>query len=145
MKLNIHEVWDQMHDTSSAKYKGGQNMCITPPCCSGSQIEDLVFPTKLVKFAGKEYPSPRFPMRYLRSKWGPHVKDLWRNCRASTWDHSTEKTKPVAKRYANRGVTCQSLPVVCAYPTGTDFFDGREYMEREAEAEWEGGKIVYTT
>ena len=139
------DVWDQMHDTSGAKYKGGQNMCITPPCCSGKQIENLVFPTKPMKFAGKIYPAPRYPMRYLRSKWGPHVKELWQDCRASTWDHSTEKTKPVSRPYAGRGVSCMSLPAVCVYPKGTDFLNGRELMENEQETEWEGGKVVYMT
>ena len=120
-------------------------MCITPPCCSGGQIESLVFPTKLIKFAGKMYPSPSKPMRYLRSKWGKHVKELWRNCRASTWDHSVEKTKPVAKRYSNRGVTCATLPSVCPYPKGTHFFDGLELMRSEQTLEWPDGKVVYTS
>ena len=138
------DVWDQLHDTSGASYLGGQQMCISPPCCSGRQLEELIFPTVPIKFAGKMYPSPRYPMRYLRSKWGNHVKELWQDCRVSTWDHSTETTKP-SGRFYGRSVSCASLSKACSYPAGTLFEDGLKFMLSEKEKEWPGGKIAYIT
>ena len=118
---------------------------MTTPCFTHATLFDTLIDTLFDRLFGILLDSSFGTVFDASLPKGKHVKELWRNCRASTWDHSVEKTKPVAKRYSNRGVTCATLPSVCPYPKGTHFFDGLQLMRSEETLEWPDGKVVYTS